>query len=203
MNTTTPYLNRENLITITETIKFIASILAPLVAGYIGIKYGQKQMRMQKRMDIIEKQLNEFYSPILCLRTHIRANGDLRVKIKTLGDDAWQEACKDFREGSNKPDITPYTKEIEYNNKKLKEIFIPQYNEMLKIFREKYWLAEPETRKFYPQLLEYVEIWNRNFNDGLPPQVAMKIDHTENNIKPFYDELEIRINNLRNELLKK
>ena len=202
MNTTTPYLNQENLTTITESIKFIVSIISPLIAGYIGVSYGLKQIKLQKRMDLIENQLNKFYSPILGLHKEIRAHGDLRVKINTLGNQAWQEKCKDFHDGNTAPDITPYTEEIQYNNKKLKETFIPQYNEMLRIFRENYWLAEPETRVFYTTLVEFVEVWNRNDAGGLPPDVALKINHSEENLKPFYDELESRTDKLRKELLK-
>lgn len=197
MNTTTEYLNQGNLLTITETIKFLVSVLAPLIAGYIGVRYGLKQIKMQKRIDLIENQLNKFYSPILGLHKEIRAKSELRLKIKTLGDEAWAEACK-----IGSPDITPYSKEIEYNNKQLTEVFIPQYNKMLEIFRENFWLAEPETKQFYPKLVEYIEIWNRNFNDGLPPEVARKINHTEEWINPFYDELQLRTDKLRKELLK-
>lgn len=202
MSTSTPLIGQENITLTTETIKFVVSVLAPVVAGYIGVRYGLKQIRIQKRIDLIESQLNKFYSPVLGLRKEIRAKSELRLKIETIGDEAWQEACKDGRASGESPDITPYTKEIEYNNEQLKKEFIPAYNRMLQIFKENYWLVEPETREFYPQLVEYVELWNRNFNDGLPPAVAMKINHTEENIKPFYDELEIRMGKLKHELLK-
>jgi predicted Rdx family selenoprotein len=202
MSTSTAWFATENINIITELIKFVVSVLAPLLAGYFGVRYGLKQIKMQKRMDLIENQLNKFYSPLLGLHKEIRAKSELRVKIQKLGDEAWQESSKDARASRSSPDMTPYSKEIEYNNKQLKEIFIPQYNEMLEIFRENFWLAEPETREFYPKLVEFVEIWNRNSNDGLPPDVALKINHTEEELKPFYDELVLRTDMLRQELLK-
>jgi hypothetical protein len=190
--------NQESTLTIIEAVKFLVSVLAPVLAGYIGVKYGLKQIKMQKRMEFIENQLNKFYSPILGLRKEIRAKSELRVKIESLGDEAWKEACKN----GQAPDITPYTKSIDYNNRQLREQFIPAYNKMLEVFKENYWLVEGETRKFYPQLVEYVEIWNRNFADGLPPDVAARIKHTEGNLENFYNELEIRTDKLRQELLK-
>jgi len=202
MNTTTTYLITENISFITETIKFLAGVLAPLLAGYIGVRYGLKQIKVQKRIDLIENQLNNFYSPLLGLSKEIRAKSELRLKIKQLGDKAWAEKCEQFRMGPNQPDITPYTNEIEYNNEQLRIDFLPKYNKMLDIFRNNYWLSELETRDFYPQLVEFVEIWNRNFNKGLPPDVAKKINHSEEKLKIFYDELELRTNKLRKELLK-
>lgn len=202
MNTTTAYLSQGNLTTITETIKFLVSVLAPLVTGYIGIRYGLKQIRVQKRVDLIENQLNKFYSPILGLRKEIRAKSELRLKIRIIGDEAWKEECEATGASGVSPNIMPYEKEIGYNNTQLKEEFIPSYNKMLQIFRENYWLAEPETREFYTKLVEYVEIWNRNFNNGLPPKVAKKIGHTEESLRPFYEELERRTDVLRKELLR-
>lgn len=198
MTTTTTHLITENVSAITETIKFLAGVLSPLLAGYIGVRYGLKQIKVQKRIDLIENQLNKFYSPLLGLRKEIHAKSELRLKIKQLGDEAWTEACKN----SGTPNITPYEKEIEYNNKQLRTEFMPQYNKMLDVFRDNYWLSEPETREFYPRLVEFVEIWNRSFSDGLPPDVARRIKHSEEKIKLFYDELELRTDKLRDELLK-
>ncbi len=59
-----------------DTIKFIIPPLATLLAGYIGVRYGLKQVRTEKRLDFIEKQLREFYSPLLGRRKYIRINGD-------------------------------------------------------------------------------------------------------------------------------
>lgn len=192
----------EKLTTITETIKFLVAVLTPAITGYIGIRYGLKHIRVQKRIDLIENQLNKFYSPILGLREEIRTKSEVRLKIDKSGEKVWTEACKDGRACGESPDITPYKKVIDYNNKQLKEEFIPSYNKILQIFRENYWLAEPETREFYAKLVEYVEIWNRSFNDGLPPGVAREIGHTEESLKSFYDELELRVDKLRQELLK-
>lgn len=199
MNTTTVWHNTENVKIMTEFIKFLASVLAPLLAGYIGVAYGLKQIKIQKRIDLIEKQLNKFYSPLLGLHKEIRAKSELRLKIKVAGNEAWKSKC----ESGGYPDTTSVDKEIEYDNKQLMEDFIPRYNKMLEIFRDNYWLAEPETRKFYQELLEFVEIWNRHFGGGLPLYVAIKIEHSEEKLKLFYDEIELRTNILRQELLKK
>jgi len=198
MNTSTPWVTLESVKVITETIKFLASVLAPLLAGYFGIKYGLKQIKIQKRIDLIETQLNKFYSPLLGLHKEISTKSKLRLKIEQIGNETWIEECK----SGKSPDSLLIDKEIDYNNNQLRNDFIPQYNKMLEIFRESYWLAEPETREFYPQLVEFVEIWNRHFGGGFPSLVAHKIKHTEEDLKPFYLELEKRTDLLRKELLK-
>lgn len=135
---------------------------------------------------------------MLGLKEEIRAKGKLRLKIKKLGDKVWEEDCQN----GDTPKIDPYKKEIKYNNEQLHSELLPKYNKMLEIFRNNYWLAEPKTREFYHLLLEFVEIWNRSVSDGIPLEVLKKINHTEKNLEPFYEELENRVDELRSQLLK-
>lgn len=182
-----------------ELIKFVISIITPLIAGYIGIRYGLKQIRVQRRLDFVEKQLKEFYSPLLGMHKEIRAKSELRLKVEQVG----YEVSKQQISKGLTPDIKPTDGEIQYNNQQLEKEFLPLYNKMLIIFRENYWLAEQETKEFYSRLVEYVEVWNRWFNQGIWSEVARKIEHTEEKLKPFYRELEIRTDILRKELSSK
>jgi hypothetical protein len=74
------------------------------------------------------------------------------------------------------------------------------YREMLTIFRDNYWLAEPETKEFYSGLVEYVEVWNRWKAKSVTGETIREIGHTEEKLKPFYQELEKRTEILRSEL---
>jgi len=182
-----------------ETIKFIIPPLATLLAGYIGVRYGLKQIKIGKRLDFIEKQLREFYSPLLGRRKYIRAKSEFRLKVETISGRQWKEnATKGIRQSVESVD-----KEIEYNNKQLNEDFLPLYREMLTIFRDNYWLAEPETRQFYNELVEYVEGWNRWKEEGVTAETMQEIGHSEEKLKPLYDELEKRTDILRSELSQK
>ena len=181
-----------------EFIKFLVSVISPLIAGYIGVRYGLKKIKIQKELDFIEKQLQKFYSPLLGIHKEIKAKSELRLKIEKASHEVWQE--KNKRGGS--PDITPVKDEINYNNQQLKNEFMPQYNQMLSIFKENYWLAEPETKNFYFDLVEFVEVWNRSLKDEVQPEVIEKIGHTEKNLHPFYKELETRTGILRNKKIK-
>lgn len=182
-----------------ETIKFVVSVVAPVVIGWLGLQYGLRQLKEEKRLAYIEKQLSEFYSPLLGLHKEIRAKSELRVKIQKVGGEIWKE---NVQAGLN-PSIESTEKEIEYDNRQLNEEFVPMYRHMLEIFRKNYWLAEPDTREHYPILVEYVESWNRSLAGGVSGEIIQKIGHTEANLRPFYDELEKRTEHLRLHLAQK
>src|SRR3990167_11550180 len=179
-----------------DTIKFIIPPLATLVAGYVGVRYGLKQIKIEKHLEFIEKQLKEFYSPLLGRRKYIRAKSEFRLKVETISGRQWKEnAAKKIEQSVESVD-----KEIEYNNKQLNDEFLPMYREMLTIFKDNYWLAEPETRKFYNELVEYVEGWNRWKEKGVTTETMKEIGHSEGKLDPFYEELEKRADILRSEL---
>lgn len=182
-----------------ETIKFVVSVVAPVVTGWLGLQYGLQQLKEQKRLAYIEKQLSEFYSPLLGLHKEIRAKSELRVKIQKVGGEVWKENIQ----AGLQPSIKPTEKEIEYDNRQLREEFVPMYLQMLEIFRKNYWLAEPETREHYTALVEYVEGWNRSLAGGVSGETMQRIGHTEANLKPFYNELEKRTEALRLQLAQK
>ena len=182
-----------------ETIKFIIPPIATLLAGYIGVRYGLKQIRIEKHLEFIEKQLKEFYSPLLGRRKYIRAKSEFRLKVETISGRQWKEnAQKGIQQSTESVD-----NEIKYNNQQLEEEFLPLYREMLTIFKDNYWLAEPETREFYNGLVEYVEGWDRWKAKGVTAETMREIGHSEEKLKPFYGELEKRIDILRSELSKR
>lgn len=182
-----------------DTVKFIIPPLATLLAGYIGVRYGLKQIKTEKRLEFIERQLKEFYSPLLGRRKYIRAKSEFRLKVETVSGRQWKENAHKGIEQS----VESVNSEIEYNNRQLNEEFLPMYREMLTIFRDNYWLAEPETRQFYNDLVEYVEGWNRWKEKGVTTEAMREIGHSEEKLKPFYDELEKRNDILRLELSQK
>lgn len=190
-----------------KSLDFLKMALAPictLLAGYIGVRYGLKQIRIQRKLDFIERQLREFYSPLLSYHREIRAKGELRVRIGQAAEQCWRELCEKQPEPFLEHDkyFEPYKKIIEYDNKQLKSELLPLYNRMLSTFSDKYWLAEPETQKWYSALLDFVELWNRWITKNIPPEVIEKLSHSEERLNPFYEELEKRFYILREKLSK-
>jgi hypothetical protein len=89
---------------------------------------------------------------------------------------------------------------VQDENQTFREVLMPRYRQMLDIFSDKMWLAEPETREFYQQLVEFVDVWDKILADKLPRSVAVAINHTEAKLKPFYAHLEEVHDRLRREI---
>jgi hypothetical protein len=187
---------------IVDLLKLIYAPLITLVAGYLGMIYGLKQLRTQKKLEFIVRQLNEFYSPLLGYRKAIQAKIELISKVTDAASEAWKE--KSEREPTpfldHEKEYQPFKKIIEYNNEQLKDELLPLYRKILEIFRENYWLAEDETRRWYSEVSDFVELWDRWITDNIPAPVIAKLNHSEERLAPFYTELEERFNILRSKL---
>jgi len=188
-----------------DLTKVIIPSLITLLVGYLGYRYALAQLKEQKKIDFYIKQLKEFYSPLLGYRNEILAKSEVRLKIEKASDEAWREKCELLRRRNHNYEIKfegdkefePYKKIIDYNNKQLKNDLIPKYRMMLKIFTDNYWLSEPETRKWYKELCEFIEIWNRSLKKTLPNEVVEKLSHSEKKLYGFYEDLEKQVERLR------
>lgn len=184
---------------VVDLLKLVYAPLITLLAGYLGMQYGLKQLKAEKKLEFIARQLKEFYSPLLGYHKAILAKSELRVRVSHAADEAWREICQ----GAPKPFLEheeafkPFKRVINYDNEQLKQELLPLYRKMLEVFRENYWLAEPETRKYFSELSDFVELWDRWISDNIPASVMEKLGHDEDRLKPFYVELEERLNTLR------
>jgi len=86
---------------------------------------------------------------------------------------------------------------IEYDNKQLFAELLPLYRSMVERFRTHYSLAEPDTRAFFPELVEFVELWNRSEQNSVPGEVIQHLEHGEEKLNPFYEHLQNKHDELR------
>ena len=86
--------------------------------------------------------------------------------------------------------------EIDYDNASVSETLLPGYRRMVTIFRDKWSLAEPETRRDFPALVEFVEIWERHLK-GVPGDALEDLSYSEENLKPLHAHLETTHERLR------
>lgn len=184
-------------------------LLFPLLGALIGAfsvyLLGLRTNALSRRAAYIEKQLSDFYSPLAAYRKRIRAKSELRERISVIANEAWQEICEPYSRGGHvfhehKERFVPFEKIIEYDNQQFEQELLPYYRKMLEIFTDKYWLADPDTRAYYQDYLEYVEIWGRFMARSLPREVHMKIKHAEERILAFYKHVEERMEQLRQDL---
>lgn len=185
----------------TGIVQWVASIAIPAVAGLIGVLIGawltSRREHKQRKLVFLEKQLSSFYSPMLGLRNEISAHSAFRAQVQTEADGAWKQLCAeteglsiDARQSFSSERWPEFSRIIEYDNTKLHEELLPAYRKMVALFRDGYWLAEPETRIYYANLLQFVEIWNRWVDEALPREVLKRLGHNEDSLTPFYAHVE-------------
>jgi len=183
----------------------LMQILSALVGAAIVYVFGIRKLSVQLRNAFIERQLAEFYSPIVGYRKRIRTKSELREKISDAANASWQDICAQYREANqimhNHEELfAPYKAIIEYDNQQFREELMLLYRKMLNVFTDKYWLADEDTRAYYQEFLEFVEIWERFLAEALPDDVVKKIGHTENKLHPFYEHLEQKLSALQKEI---
>lgn len=177
--------------------------LIPSVIGFLGVLAGawlvRSNERQARKLEFVEKQLHELYSPLYATRKEIRSLSELRVRVADAADSAWRELCEDQPQGAA-PDFSRFRKVIEYENEQLKEVLLPGYERMLNTLRENLYLAEESTRQHLPTLIEYLEIWRRHLNKSIPGEVTIKLGHTEAKLDAFYTDVERTFAELREKL---
>lgn len=185
----------ENFIKIFDSIKTpLFAIISALMGTFFGYKFGVKQLVLRKRLEFIEKQIKEFYSPMVSLVTDINSKIKLTNKISKISDEEWSKIFKGLgpreyeilRKDNN---IVKFSKIFDYHKEEfLREIF-PSYKKMLEIFREKFWLALPETRKWYNDFSDFIGIWDRHLEKSLPLELGLRIGHAGKELVPFFENL--------------
>jgi len=184
-------------------LSLLSSLLSGLVGASVVYYFGIRQLITQRRLGYLEQQLTEFYAPLAGMRTQIRAKSELRQKVSAASEAAWQKIVKSYGERpmlDHEERFAPFKKIIEYDNEQLKAELLPKYREMLTLFTDRYHLATSDTRAFYKDFVEFVEIWDRWLAESLPPEVVEELGHAEATLAPFYEHLESRMHQLQAEI---
>ena len=192
---------------IVDLLKVISPVIIAVGSIWFGYFLRGKEWKKQKTTEYIDRQLREFYSPLLACRKEIEALSNLRVKIGQKTAEYNRESFEKGGELSHEERIelgkelgSKFDKQISYENEQFKEKVLSLYERMLEIFSNNIHLAEPSTLKYYEEFYEFVEIWRRCFADGIIGEVVEKIGHDEGKLKLFYLEIRSQFENLRNKL---
>jgi hypothetical protein len=178
-------------------VAVLVGLAGVIVGAGLTAWLAARRDRTQRRLAFIEKQLSEFYSPMVGLRAEIRMFSELRVKLQNEADAAWRDLTDNVEPGAESQALTAdrfpkFKALIEHDNSQLNERLMPAYRKMVALFREKLWLAEDETREYYPLLVEFVDIWERWLGGSLPPELIERTGHSEVKLHPFYEHLEVQ-----------
>jgi len=173
--------------------------LIPAVSGLVGVAIGGWATALnqgrERKTARIKQQLSEFYSPLIGIRSQIKAKSDVRLKVTSAAHEIWSGKFRGIDDPFMKKGISDhegpaFEKLFDYNNNQILDEIIPLYRKMLDTFTEKMWLAEPSTIAEYSALVEFVELWNRFLDKSLPGELVDKIGHKEEHLAPFYADLE-------------
>jgi hypothetical protein len=190
-----------------------AQLLVPAMSGLLGTLVGgwiaNRNQGKERKHRRYREQLS-FYAELLSIRKVIHTKSDFRARLSIAAHHGWKE---DLSQTRNDPS-SPLRKELyarreneydrleEYSNKQTTEEIIPLYRKMLDCWIANMSQAEPSTQKHFAALVEYVEMWNRYFQNSLPATVLKEIQHKEETLFPLYDDIEANVERLRKELLK-
>lgn len=193
-----------------ELIKWSISLAVPALSGFVGVIVGAlltgRRDRKRHRLEFVEKQLHNFYSPMLGIRNEIRMRSELRVRIQGAANIEWaklsERAANNVKalqnlESTRSPE---FVRLIEYDNRQLEKELLPAYRQMAALFRDNYYLADEDTRVHYGQLIEFVELWNRRLEDSIPAEVSSNLGHSEAKLAEFYRHLQNKHEALRSKL---
>jgi hypothetical protein len=166
-----------------------------LTGGFITAR-SQKAERRNAR---IREQLQDFYSPLLGIREEIRAKSELRTKIHSAANAAWQKQVQLHNRLVPDEIKAKFDRVFDYSNEQLEEDLVPLYRKMLDLYLQNKWLAEASTLGFSYELIEFVEIWNRYYAESLPIEILREVAHTEGKLQPFYKDLQYNFDRLTKE----
>jgi len=195
-------------------VDIFAAIALPIISAasglggvFLGGWLSSRNEQRKRRLDFVEMQLQELYSPLLSIRKQLRTLSELRVRVGTEAVAAWQELCAEAREFGPAA-LTKLSAErsadwdaiTHYENEQWKNELLPRYKQMLEIFREKFWLAENSTREQFQKLIVYIELWDRALNKTIPGEVIARLGVRETELEPLYGDLERTFERLRAKL---
>ncbi len=192
-----------------DLVRWAIAIAVPALAGLFGVWIGfllsTRREQREQRLAFLAKQLEEFYSSLLGSRPEIPPRSEIRVKVQEAAGTIWPHLCEEARRRGGPEALQRLTETrwpdfqrlIEYDNKQLFAELLPLYRSMVERFRTHYWLAEPDTRAFFPELVEFVELWNRSEQNSMPVEVIQHFEHGEEKLNPFYEHLQKKHDELR------
>lgn len=199
MDTVTVILNEAadgTLTQLLDLIKFLGAIALAVISAYLAYRFAGRQADRERRQAHVMRQVAEFYSPMVGLRSRIRSLSTLRAQVHAAADDAWRRtvdaapaqnpAMSEYLDG----EFVPFEKLLDYEDEQLRTDLLPAYEKMLGLFTDHYWLAESSTRRHFDELLRFVELWRRHLNKSLPAKVREQLSHSEAQLHPLYADLD-------------
>lgn len=147
----------------------------------------RREFQTKKKAEFLEKQITEFYNPMVVLRKKILAQSKIRVEVEKILD----EDCKSGFYRRRDDDI--FSKIIEKHDKDFENIIMPNYRKMLEIFDDKYYLADESVQEWYNEFYRFVHLWDDWLYGPLQQlefESKNRLEIKEERVTKFYELLE-------------
>jgi hypothetical protein len=177
--------------------------------GLLGVLVGSFATaiahRKERRNALLKEKLRDFYGPMLGMKSVIGARNNVGIKVAEAARGFWLDASAMQTDADGKKEIEGALisqQEVldQYGEVQIKRNIVPDFRRMLDWFTDHLWLAEPSTMTYYPILFEYVETWNRVEANVLPFPITERLNHSEDRLEPFYEDLQMQFERLNSEL---
>lgn len=178
-----------------------SGFIGVMLGSWLSARYGEKQ----RNLIFIEKQLKELYSPLLGIRKEIATLSEYRRLAEDASGTWWKRVCSIAERIKDDPILEEYfdkeggmiMPQIEYNNAQLKDRLIPAYRQLIKVFKNNYWLAEEDTKQHFSKLVMFVEMWDRILSHTHPREVMNTLRIEEKELLGLYENIEAQHAKLR------
>jgi hypothetical protein len=97
-------------------------------------------------------------------------------------------------------ELSKNDRRVEYDKRQTEEDELPNYKKMRDLFIERMYLAENSTRSYLPEVIKFVEMYDRWINKSMPSTVLAGLDHREESLYPLYEDLETQFAILQQKL---
>ena len=169
-------------------------VVPTLASAGITYFFTARHYRRRKKYEFAERRLNELYGPLCSHVGQLKADSGLRVAIFQAKNEAWQDKCKRSPVPflNHEKAFAPFRRSIDYENRQFCDAVMPIYDEMLTILNTKRHLAFQSTVAHYDAFCRFVQLWHRRLDDAIPGEAIEKIGVREEELQPFYSEIETR-----------
>lgn len=195
---------------------FLERLLFPALLAVLVYVFAVRQLKQKRQIDFAEKQLSEFYAPMLGARAEILNHSQFDLYMKNA---SYQEDRKRLERDANRPidhyllgELKNYENELErffgnINHRLINER-IDAYIAMRDLFAHKMAYADADTRAWYDYFYAFVEMWrvlrenDRQESSFLPQGVRSRLGamFDEEKLQPFYEHLRARCDYLQREI---
>jgi hypothetical protein len=204
---------------------FVEKLLFPLVIAFLVYRFALKQINKtressldqinrKRQIDFADKQLAEFYAPMVGARAEIFSHTTFDQYLKRASHfvDRERRSRDEKRpiDARSWKESNDYQKELEVFfegiNKRLLGERIDAYIAMRKLFAEKMAYADADTREWYEYFYAFVEMWRVYREENEAQFMSRDVLGTlgsmfdEGLLQPFYAHLRERVDYLQKEI---